>query len=487
MNEVDLYQKLVKICGKKSVSKDPELLETYSSDLSFVKGKVPKYIVWPSKTKLVEELLKLANLDGLTLIPVSSRSSIRYHGDVLPQKNNSIIVNLSKMSKIIDINRKNRVVMIEPGVVFRQLIPILQKQGLRLLHPLLPRDNKSVLTSALEREPIIIPRYQWDSSDPLLCTEVVFGTGDLFRTGTAAGPGSIKQQKKSGQSQLNPMGPTQFSPFRILQGAQGSLGIVTWSTLKLELMPSIQRVYHLQSDNLEKLLEFQQKLLKYRLCDELFILNNLNLACLVKKQVEDINKLSKSLKEWNLIYVISGRGALAKDRIEYLKGDIGDIKRELKLDEIDETSPIDDNEFFNIINNSTTQPWRMRFKGGFQDIFFISNFEKLYEFISLAKKLIPNNLGIYIQAMNQGTSYHCEFDMFYNPKDVNITSNIKDMFIKATNELMSNGAFFNRPYGLWGKEVYKYHEKSTQVALKKVKKIFDPKNVLNPGVLCFDD
>ena len=38
MNEVDLYQKLVKICGKKSVSKDPELLETYSSDLSFVKG-----------------------------------------------------------------------------------------------------------------------------------------------------------------------------------------------------------------------------------------------------------------------------------------------------------------------------------------------------------------------------------------------------------------------------------------------------------------
>ncbi len=252
-------------------------------------------------------------------------------------------------------------------------------------------------------------------------------------------------------------------------------------------MPSIQRVYHLQSDNLEKLLEFQQKLLKYRFCDELFILNNLNLACLVKKQVEDINKLSKSLKEWNLIYVISGRGALAKDRIEYLKGDIGDIKRELKLDEIDETSPIDDNEFFNIINNSTTQPWRMRFKGGFQDIFFISNFEKLYEFISLAKKLIPNNLGIYIQAMNQGTSYHCEFDMFYNPKDVNITSNIKDMFIKATNELMSNGAFFNRPYGLWGKEVYKYHEKSTQVALKKVKKIFDPKNVLNPGVLCFDD
>jgi FAD/FMN-containing dehydrogenase len=51
---------------------------------------------------------------------------------------------------------------------------------------------------------------------------------------------------------------------------------------------------------------------------------------------------------------------------------------------------------------------------------------------------------------------------------------------------MDNGAFFNRPYGLWAKEVFKRHQDSTTSALKKVKKIFDPKNVLNPGVLCFD-
>ncbi|MBA7665562.1 hypothetical protein ES703_73636 [subsurface metagenome] len=52
---------------------------------------------------------------------------------------------------------------------------------------------------------------------------------------------------------------------------------------------------------------------------------------------------------------------------------------------------------------------------------------------------------------------------------------------------MDSGAFFNRPYGLWAKEVFKRHTDSTQTALKKVKKIFDPNNVLNPGVLCFDN
>ncbi|MFX0005719.1 MAG: FAD-linked oxidase C-terminal domain-containing protein, partial [Candidatus Hermodarchaeota archaeon] len=60
-------------------------------------------------------------------------------------------------------------------------------------------------------------------------------------------------------------------------------------------------------------------------------------------------------------------------------------------------------------------------------------------------------------------------------------------FIETSTNLMDSGAFFNRPYGLWAKEVYKRHENSTQKALKKIKQIFDPNNVLNPGVLCFDD
>ena len=49
----------------------------------------------------------------------------------------------------------------------------------------------------LEREPVTMPKYQWDISDPLACTQVFFGTGDEFRTGQAAGPGTIKEQWKA--------------------------------------------------------------------------------------------------------------------------------------------------------------------------------------------------------------------------------------------------------------------------------------------------
>jgi hypothetical protein len=486
MKEEKIYTEIVKIIGSKNISKDPKILEEYSKDLSFLPKKEPKYVVWPRNKIQIQKIIKLANSLSFSIIPVSSTLGPRHHGDTIPRNDNSIIFNLSKLKKIINVNRKNRVVMIEPGVSFGELIPYLYKKGLKILTPLHPRAFKSVLTSALEREPITIPRYMWDSSDPLLCTEVFFGNGDLFKTGTAAGPGSIKQQKRRGQAQINPMGPTQFSPFRIIQGAQGSIGIVTWVTFKLELLPSVQKVYHFQSESIEQLLDFQYELLKYRLCDELFILNNLNLACLTKEKPTEIMDLVKNLNKWNLVFVISGRGKFANDKISYLEGEISDIIKAKQFEFSKGRSEIRDNDILKFLNQADKNPWRLRLKGGYQDIFFISDYGKITKFIDLVKEQITNNLGIYIQPINQGTSYHCEFDIYYDPNDKEEIVNVKKTFIKTGIDLMNSGAFFNRPYGLWAKEVYQRHEDSTQRALKKVKKIFDPNNILNPGVLCFE-
>jgi len=126
-------------------------------------------------------------------------------------------------------------------------------------------------------------------------------------------------------------------------------------------------------------------------------------------------------------------------------------------------------------------------KGAFQDIFFITNFERLPEFVLLAEKMVQENLGVYIQPINQGTSYHCEFDLFYDPKDERVIPRIKQNFIDMSSKLIKSGAFFNRPYSLWAKETFINHSEEIVTALRKVKKIFDPNNILNPGVLCFDD
>ena len=484
---MDIYERLISICGTKNVSKDDEKLKNYSKDLSFYPEKLPSFVIWPRNTKEVEKIVRLANELKFSIVTVSSSQGPRHHGDTIPRKSNSIVVDLSKMKSVLNIDRKNRVVMIEPGVTFGELIPEVQKGGLRLLLPLYPSNSISVVASALEREPITIPRYHWDSSDPLLCTEVIFGTGDLLRTGTAAGPGTIKEQQKTGQAQVNPMGPTQFDPFRLIQGSQGSLGIVTWATLKLELIPDVQKVCHLQSGNLQELLDFQCELIRYRLCDEMFILNNLNLACLTKETSLEIYDRAKNLKKWNLIYILAGNGKLSSDKVAYLTADINDIIEERKLDDLKRESPIIDSEVLTVVNKASASDWRSRLKGGYQDIFFISNIDRIPEFIDMVENHVSQDLGVYVQAINQGTSYHCEFDLFYDPSNGSDINRLKNKFLDVSVKLMDAGAFFNRPYGLWAPEVYKRHDETIIKALKKVKKIFDPNNVLNPGILCYED
>ncbi len=188
---------MTKIVGEERVSNKQEILEGYSGAIS------PSMVVWPMATEEVVQIVAWANSNSVALVPVSSGRP-RRRGSSLPKVENSVIVDLSRMKKIIRVDTKNKVAMIEPGVTFGELIPVLKENGLRPLMPFLPKASKSVLASCLDREATTIPRFHWDLSDPLLCTETVFGSGDTLRTGSAAGPGSLEEQWASGQAQKNP-------------------------------------------------------------------------------------------------------------------------------------------------------------------------------------------------------------------------------------------------------------------------------------------
>ena len=93
-SEDTLFHSLAKICGSKNITMDPKNLKQYSKDMSFLKGKSPDLIIWPSKTQEVVKIIKLANQMEFSIIPVSSSSRYRHHGDTIPRKDNSIIMNL---------------------------------------------------------------------------------------------------------------------------------------------------------------------------------------------------------------------------------------------------------------------------------------------------------------------------------------------------------------------------------------------------------
>ncbi len=140
---------LTEMLGKENVSDDSALLESFAGDQSFVRPIKPQLVVRVKSADKVQALVRWANETKTPLVPVSSGAP-HFKGDTVPSVPEAIIVDLSGMNKIININRQQRMAIIEPGVTYGQLQEALAKEGMTLSTSLRPRANKSVLTSVLE-------------------------------------------------------------------------------------------------------------------------------------------------------------------------------------------------------------------------------------------------------------------------------------------------------------------------------------------------
>src|SRR4030042_276320 len=129
--------------------------------MSFTNTVRPVCVVKPKNAGDIQKIVNLANETLTPLVPVSSGPP-HFRGDTVPGIGGGIIGGLSGMKKIINVDRARRVAMVEPGVTFGELIAAAEKEGIRLNMPLLPRKSKTVIGSILEREPVIMPKYQWD-------------------------------------------------------------------------------------------------------------------------------------------------------------------------------------------------------------------------------------------------------------------------------------------------------------------------------------
>jgi FAD/FMN-containing dehydrogenase len=483
---------LAKIVGAGNVSCKQTALHEYSKDMSFVNKITPDYVVKPRNSEDIKKIVKLARETLTPLVPVSSGPP-HFRGDTVPSTGGAVMVDLGNMKKIIRIDRLNRVAMMEPGVTFGELLPAVTKEGLRLNMPLLPRKSKSVVGSMLEREPVLMPGYHWDISDPLNCIEVVFGTGDIFRTGAAAGPGTIEQQWAAGGAQVEASGPTQFSLNRIVQGAQGTMGIVAWASARCELLPELEKPFLVGSLQLDKILEIVHWLIRLRLVNECLVLNSSNLAAIMaRKWPGDYHDIKALLPTWILFYNIVGYKYLPEKRVNVQINDMMDVARRVGVEPLQIIGKVTASDLLQTIQSPSEEPyWKIRYKGACEDIFFITIHDKLpglvSEMYNLADKVgyPTSNIGIYLQPIVQGINCHCEFNLFYNPEDQVEVSKVRELAASTTiRKLINKGAFFSRPYGKATDTIFSSNA-STITALKKVKSILDPDNIMNPGKLCF--
>lgn len=473
------------------VSRERADVDPYAQDISFVNPVRPAAVARPKNAEDVRKLVQLANETKTPLVPVSSGPP-HFRGDTVPSVGGAVIVDLSGMKKILVVDRNRRVAMCEPGVTFGELIPEVRKKGLRLNMPFLPRHSKSVVASILEREPVTLPQYQWDISDPLACAEIFFGTGDEFRTGQAAGPGTIKEQWAVGGVQKAPYGPGTASWHRLIQGAQGTMGIVTWISMRCELLPGLEEPFVVASTGLDPLLELSHWLIRLRLVNECFILNNTNLAAIFATHwPQEYQTLKDALPPWTLFYTVAGYEYFPDERVRSHVKDITEITQRLGVQAARTTGGISANEILKTVQQPCGEPyWKLRPKGACQDVFYLTISDKVQGQIKAMNDLAEtaghpaSQLGVYIQPVVQGTSYHCEFNLFYDSQNRRELRRVQDVSATAVKHLMAKGAFFSRPYGETAGMILNRDAASASV-LGKLKNVFDPNNIMNPGKICF--
>ena len=484
-------EELTAIVSRKHVFDDPETMEAYSRDNSFTPPRKPHLVVRPKNVDEVQKIVKWANQTRTTLVPMSSGPP-HFRGDTVPSAGGAVVVDLSRMKQVIRIDRRNRIAMIEPGVTYEELQPALAKEGLRLSTPLLPRRSKSVVASLLEREPTLTPKYQWTLMEPLRCLEVVWGDGSKMWTGEAGEYSSqdLGEQQRLHRSLVVGMGPGNVDYYRLVSGAQGTMGIVTWASVKCDLLPQLHKLFLVPATKVDDLLEYAYSILRIRFGDEILILNSANLASVLGKGSDEIKARKEQLPPWVMLIGIAGREFLPQERVEYQEKDLTDIAQEHDLRLVSDVRGASGDEVLEALLNTSREPyWKFGYKGGCQDIFFLTTLDRTPQFIKTmcsvadALKYASSDIGVYLQPLQQGISCHCEFNLPYDADDQRDRNKAQQVFNRASEALLKEGAFFSRPYGTWADMTYQRDAQSTAL-LKKVKGLFDPNNVLNSGKLC---
>ncbi len=467
---------------------DPEILGRYAQDTSLMTPHMPNVLVKVKTTIEVQKVLKIAHENRYPVVPRSSGTGS--YGTGIPEEG-GLILDLSGMKSIPRIDTRNRWVLIEPGVTFGELKRELAKYGMQPLNPLLPRKDKSVITSVLEREPVLSTKTECD--EPLRTMEIVWGTGELLRTGSmTVDTIPAEEIPDKTNSDLCSTGGPGIDWWRLLTGCQGTFGVITIMNVKIFHQPLKQKVVFLPFNKLEEVIMPFYAIQRREIGHECFLLNSCDMASVVAEKESDIPNLEKKLPSYCIVLNLWGGQFFPEERIAYEEKAVSEITKEYKCSWCEKLAswPAANSRFENILTSPWEGDvyWKERRMGGCLELVFesgldkIPSYWKLFQEMAEAYNIDTRQLGLYIQPRQRARVCHVEFHIPCDPDDTGKLEKVKTFHRKASEAVMNAGAFFYRPYYDWADTVYA-RSGYTFETIKKLKKILDPHRVLNPGKL----
>jgi len=472
------------------VVEDAAKLAAFARDRDAKQGHIPRALVKAAGVEDIKQLLRWANTTSTGVIPVSSTGQ-RRRGDTVPAVETTVIADLSGMRKLTHVDPRDKIAIIEPGIDFGSVDDLLRPHGLRAYRPLKPRAGKSVIASYLEREPLINPNDHWDVGDPFGGTGLVLGSGDFAPTGAAAIEGSLEQQLARGHRHMVAPGPTNLDLLRVVQGSQGSLGIMAWAAVYCERIPSVEESWFATADNLEKVTTLARTLVHRRIGTTLFIVDRVQLALLMAKDTATFSLLLNGLPPWTLFITLSGARHQPVHKVAWQRETLASFAASAGVTLEESLGQFSANALGQEVRRSENGSFRDRAMGEHKELFFLQSFSGLpvvvdaMETFTKSSPLAGKAVGTYIQPMAQGTYCHIEFTLPCNSEEAQ-RSDLHQVWGEAAVACADAGAFFSRPYAPW-QELAFDRDTGNRALMNAAKSILDPGGVMNPGRLPYGD
>ncbi|WP_067929663.1 FAD-binding oxidoreductase [Alicyclobacillus shizuokensis] len=221
MIDARLVERLVDIVGPKWVLRDSNELHVYSFDATPIVQAFPDVVVMPGSTAEVAEVLKLANDHGIPVIPRGSGTNLA--GGTIPVQG-GIVLNMTRMNQIYEVDEKNLTATVGPGVVTGEFHKTVEAKGL-----FYPPDPGSMRISTIGGNVAQCAggmrglKYGV-TKDYVIGLEYVLPNGQILRCG--------------GKNYKDVAG---YDLTRLLVGSEGTLAVITELTLKLLPLPETKR------------------------------------------------------------------------------------------------------------------------------------------------------------------------------------------------------------------------------------------------------
>ena len=217
-----LMAELIEVLGEeKTLWRKPDTVlyrkDTYRIEPGKDYSYIPDFVVLPESTEEVQSIARIAHKHRIPLIPKGGGSN---RTGMLVPISGGIVLDTIKMNEVLELNSSDSYVTVQSGINLKVLEDHLNEHGLTLAHEQgshkIATVGGAIATSAFSRK----NQKYGTIADRIMSLEVVLADGRVLRTG----PKVLYTS-------------TGFRLHQLFIGSEGTLGVITEATLRIEPMP----------------------------------------------------------------------------------------------------------------------------------------------------------------------------------------------------------------------------------------------------------